>query len=300
MVDPEAVQAGTVDAADTFYDPLDGYGENGLLLNMEDGTLSETELPSAGELGENRLFLPMLNRNHTPATTTSDAQALASASDQPQAYDSHVYMSSIHVPKLADFSQLQRGDVMLKNGKGSDFPVVNYSKYYSHNALFQGNQQTYESNFHPYTGSTVNGVRLLNINRWNTALLGSPVPVAFARSNDASVRNQVSAAVDWAITTYGNGVTGYNGYMGFWWDANSNKNYEGYGLYCSQLVWKTYSHIGGTNSDIDSDSADLKDYLVAKLTSPLGTHLSEKHVLPDETYLDSNLSVIDRGLNFFP
>lgn len=170
-----------------------------------------------------------------------------------------------------DFSQLQRGDILLIRG-GDIYLNWFYAQHYSHAGIYDGNGMVYESN--------PDGVRLKPLAKWQEP----GRQVALGRIDNLPV-DAVLAALEWAKQTYrADGSTHYNHDIPDKWVEDK--------LYCSQLVWKIIEHAG-----VDLDSNDIW-YLawIATRLGPIGPEFALPAVLPDEVALSDHLQIYASGV----
>ncbi len=182
-----------------------------------------------------------------------------------------------------NFGHLVRGEIMFYAGNNKINNFF-YAKKYSHIGLYDGATGTTQFVYEANPDDGVNRRQLLG--NWNT----SQSCVAFARVN-GTTPDQRQSALDWAKTTYGiNSVTPYN--YNFL-DKNTNS-----ALYCSQLPWKTFMHLG---INLDSNSSTYSSWLIIRFSSvaygfPAAT-AANLMVAPDESALSSSVSIYHEGLN---
>lgn len=187
-----------------------------------------------------------------------------------------------------NFGSLTRGELMFYAG---DNKINNffYAKKFSHVGIYDGviggSQRVYESN--PSGPVYLGGARREFL---DTGWKNTGGCVAFATVNGTTA-TQRQSALDWAETTYGiNGQTPYN-YNFLDKDTNS-------ALYCSQLPWKMFMHLG---IDLDSDSSVYSSWLIIRFSSiaygfPAAT-AADFMVAPDEIALSSSTIFYQEGTN---
>ena len=170
-----------------------------------------------------------------------------------------------------DFSQLQRGDILLTRG-GDIYLNWFYAQHYSHAGIYDGDGMVYESN--------PDGIRLKPLAKWQAP----GHQVALARINNLPV-DDVLAALEWAKATFKtDGSTGYNHDIPDKWTEDS--------LYCSQLVWRIIDHAG---VDLDSNDFWYLAWITTRL-GPLGPEFAWPAVLPDELALSDQLKIYSSGV----
>jgi uncharacterized protein YycO len=170
-----------------------------------------------------------------------------------------------------DFSQLQRGDILLTRG-GDIYLNWFYAQHYSHAGIYDGDGMVYESN--------PDGIRLKPLAKWQEP----GHQVALARIESLSV-DDVLAALEWAKETFKtDGSTGYNHDIPDKWTEDK--------LYCSQLVWRIIDHAG---LDLDSNDFWYLAWITTRL-GPLGPELALPAVLPDELALSDRLQIYSSGI----
>lgn len=185
-----------------------------------------------------------------------------------------------------NFNLLTRGEIMFMGFDGA-VPNYFYAKKYNHIALYDGaigvTQFVYEA-WHEGVG-----VRRRELAPfWNAP----GACIAFARVNGTDAA-QRQTALDWAQTTYNtNGTTPYN--FNF---INKNTNAA---LYCSQLVWKTFGHLG---IDLDSNNVAYRNWLVARhsfgdlILGATIVNAANDMVAPDEIALHGSTAIYHERQN---
>ena len=183
---------------------------------------------------------------------------------------------------------LTRGEIILL-GRDDAVPNFFYAKKFNHIGIYDGapGNVRYVYEAWPQAGVVSRAMAPL----WEK----DETCLAFARvyGTDPAQRQN---ALNWAQTTYNtNGTKPYN--YNFI-DKNTNT-----ALYCSQLVWKTFDHIG---INLDSNDINYRDWLVARLSAGdliLGAtvvNAANWMVAPDEIALDAETLIYDRGFVDLP
>lgn len=225
------------------------------------------------------LYLPVISTGKMSIKTQ-----YAESDDQNDVQASAVGAKLMYLPwigaiRVVDFSQLQRGDLLFRNGKTDGYTFTNYALIFSHNGFYDGDLRTYESNW------DIGGVRLQPLTTWQ-----KPIHTALVRATGKNVSGValtptiVQGALDWSKNKWGIDRTPYNFNV-------LDKNRED-ALYCSQLVWKTFGYI---QTEVDSESSLVEAFLIERFGSA-GKVIADSGVLPDEVYLDDNMSTYDAGL----
>lgn len=184
-----------------------------------------------------------------------------------------------------NFNLLTRGEIMFL-GHDEAVPNYFYAKKYNHTAIYDGitggQHQVYEA----WNGVGVRSRALATV--WQVA----NGCVAFATVNGTNAA-QRQDALNWAQNTYGiNGTTPYN--YNFI-DKNTNT-----ALYCSQLVWKVFDHLG---INLDSNDVNYRNWLVARHSLGhliLGAAIVDAAnfmVAPDEIALHGSVNIYHQRLN---
>ncbi len=184
-----------------------------------------------------------------------------------------------------NFGELVRGEIMLL---GQDLAVPNffYAKKYNHTAIYDGSSGGTQYVYEAWNGVGVSRRPL------STVWQGTGGCVAFAQVNGTTPL-QRQTSLDWAQTTYGiNNTTPYN--YNFI-DKNTDT-----ALYCSQLVWKVFGHLG---INLDSNDLTYRNWLVARhaggdlILGAIITTAANAMVAPDEIALHGSVNIYRERLN---
>jgi len=188
-----------------------------------------------------------------------------------------------------DFTQLVRGDIMFYAGDNKNNNFF-YAKKFSHIGMFDGPtnniNQVYEAN--PEDGATLRSMAA----NWTTN--GSCVAMARVTGTTSQQRQ---AALNYVKGVYGTlGQTPYNYIFtikGYPLDSTVPS------LYCSQLVWKVFGHLG---IDLDSNDVTYAAWMTLHFALegfPYTTITANLMVAPDEIYLHSAVTpnVYTEGIN---
>lgn len=196
---------------------------------------------------QSRVFLPLISstENQVGSVQGKTDESVQSAATT-AVYKA--YLPLIVSPHIVDFTKLQRGDLLFRMGKTGDFTLTNYAMIFSHNAFYDGNLKTYESNI------DIGGVRRLALSTWQLPVFTALLRATGKNKNGVSLTSTVvQGALDWAENKWGFTSTGYN-----IWITDKNTDAR---LYCSQLAWKTFGYI---QTEVNSESQLVEDFLINK------------------------------------
>ncbi len=180
-------------------------------------------------------------------------------------------------PNVApNYNQLEVGDlIFIRDGDSSK--NWSWADQYGHVGVFAGGTppKVYESNFH-------DGVNHHLLDDWKKR---KGAVIAFGRCRAAEVRPQIPLALSRALTTFRSG--GHTPYNFFFWDKHTNRR-----LYCSQLVWKMYDHIG---FDVDSNDPLYHAVIARRWSNWMVRNVVRPAVAPDEVARSPHVEVYFRG-----
>lgn len=171
-------------------------------------------------IGQNRLFLPLLaaaGGSKNDEADTNNIQAAAVTANK------YVFMPLVsHQTHYVDFTKLQRGDLLFRNGKTQGLTLTYYVMIFSHVGFFDGSLKTYEANL--VNEGNTSGVRLLNLSTWQKPFWVGLMRAKGTNANGVSLTpTVVQGALDWAEGEYGTCTsahpkcTPYN-----WWILDKN------------------------------------------------------------------------------